>query len=322
MKLLICDKTDAQAIATMREAGIQVDQKLGMTPGELLDAIPGYEAMVVRSTTKVTAEVIDAATDLKLVIRGGVGLDNIDCDYARQRGVVVRNTPKASSDSAAELTIGYLFSLARHIPQATASMRAGQWHKKQLKGTEIAGKTLGLIGFGNIGQAVGRRAHALGMRVLFYRRTPTEVDYAQQASLDELLAESDYISLHVPLTEKTANLVDAEAIDKMKDGVYIVNCGRGGTLDEDALYDALCRGKVAGAALDVYADEKVAKGNPKLFDLVDENGFHMVIGSPHIGAGTSEGQKRVGAEVAQIAVEFAQQGAPMRADTRRSPALA
>jgi D-3-phosphoglycerate dehydrogenase len=322
MKLLICDKTDARAIATMQEAGIQVDQKLGMTPDELLATIPGYEAMVVRSATKVTAEVIDAATKLRLIIRGGVGLDNIDCDYARSKGVVVRNTPKASSDSVAELTIGYLIGLARHIPQASAAMRAGQWLKKQLTGTEIAGKTLGLIGFGNIGQAVGRRAHALGMRVLFYRRTPTEVANAQQVSLDELLAESDYVSLHVPLTEETANLVDAEAIAKMKDGVYIVNCGRGGTLDEDALYDALCRGKVAGAALDVYADEKVVKGNPKLFDLVDESGFHMVVGSPHIGAGTFEGQNRVGAEVAQIAIEFAQEGTQIRADTRRSPALA
>jgi D-3-phosphoglycerate dehydrogenase len=307
MKLLICDKTDARAIATMREAGIEVDEKPGMTPQELLAAIPGYDAIVVRSATKVTAEVIDAATNLKLVVRGGVGLDNIDCDHARKRGVVVRNTPKASSDSAAELAVGYLFCLARHIPQATASMRAGEWRKKQLKGTEIQGKTLGLIGFGNIGQAVGRRAHALGMRVIYYRRTPTEVDYAQQVGLDELLAQADYISLHVPLTPETANLIDAQAFEKMKDGAYIVHCGRGGTLDEDALYDALRSGKVAGAALDVYVDEKVAKGNPRLYELVDENGLALVIGSPHIGAGTAEGQKRVGEEVAQTAIEFAEQ---------------
>jgi D-3-phosphoglycerate dehydrogenase len=278
MKLLICDKTDARAIATMREAGIQVDEKLGMTPEELLATIPAYDAMVVRSATKVTSQVIDAAEKLKLVIRGGVGLDNIDLEHARNKGVVVRNTPKASSDSAAELTIGYLFCLARHIPQATASMRAGEWRKKQLKGTEIQDKTLGLIGFGNIGQAVGRRAHALGMRVLFYRRTPTEVDYAQQVSLDELFAQADYISLHVPLTDETANLVDAQAMAKMKDGVYIVHCGRGGTLDEDALCDALCSGKVAGAALDVFVDEKVTKGNPRLFELADANGFPLVIG--------------------------------------------
>jgi D-3-phosphoglycerate dehydrogenase len=322
MKLLICDKTDERAIAAMREAGIQVDEKLGMTLQELLAAVPGYDAMVVRSATKVTSEVIDAATDLKLVIRGGVGLDNIDCDYARKKGVLVRNTPKASSDSAAELTIGYLFCLARHIPQATASMRAGHWHKKQLKGTEIQGKTLGLIGFGNIGQAVGRRAHALGMRVLFYRRTPTEVDYAQQVGLDDLLAQADYISLHVPLTAETANLIDAEAFAKMKDGVYVVHCGRGGTLDEDALYDALHSGKVAGAALDVYADEKVAKGNPRLYELVDEDGFALVIGSPHIGAATAEGQERVGAEVAQTAIEFMEQLESRAADRRPHVAVA
>jgi len=304
MKLLVCDKTDSEAIAAMRQAGIQVDERLGMTPDELLATVPEYDALVVRSATKVTPAVIDAAVHLKLIVRGGVGLDNIDLDYARGKGIVVHNTPQASSDSAAELTIAYLFCLTRHIPQATASMRAGQWRKKQLRGTEIQGKTLGLIGFGNIGQAVGRRAHALGMRVLFYRRTPTEVAYARQVSLDELLAESDYISLHVPYTEATANIIDAEAIAKMRDGVYIVNCGRGGTLDEGALYEALVNGKVAGAALDVYADEKVVRGNPKLYQLSDENGFHLVIGSPHIGASTIEGQKRVGQQAAQIVIEF------------------
>ncbi len=306
MKLLICDKTDASAIATMRAAGIEVDEKLGMAPEELLSAISGYDAMVVRSATKVTPAVLDAADTLKLVIRGGVGLDNIDLAYAASKGVVVRNTPEASSDSVAELTIGYLLCLARHIAQASDSMRAGEWHKKQLKGTEIQGKTLGLIGFGNIGQAVGRRAHALGMRVLYYRRTPTPVGYAEQVSLDELLRESDYVSLHVPLSEDTANLIDGAAFAKMKDGVYIVHCGRGGTLDEGALHDALVNGKVAGAALDVYVDEKVVKGNPKLFELVDEDGFPLVIGSPHIGASTSEAQSRVGEQVARIAVEFSQ----------------
>ena len=303
MKLLVCDRASPKAIAAMRGAGIQVDEKLGMTPDELLATVPGYDAIVVRSGTKVTAQVIEAATHLKLIIRGGVGLDNIDLDYASSKGIVVRNTPQASSNSAAELTIGYLFALARRIPQATASMRAGGWKKKQLRGTEIQGKTLGLIGYGNIGQAVGRRAHALGMQVLFYRRTRLEVSGARQVSLDDLLAESDYLSLHVPLTKETANIIDAQAIAKMKDGVYIINCGRGGTLDEDALYDALRSGKVAGAALDVYVDEKKVKGNPKLFELQDENGFHLVIGSPHIGAATAEGQARVGEQVAQIAID-------------------
>jgi D-3-phosphoglycerate dehydrogenase len=308
MKLLICDKTAAAAIAAMREAGITVDEKLGMTPDELLAAIPPYEAMVVRSATKVTSKVIDAASSLKLIIRGGVGLDNIDLGYANETGIVVRNTPRASSDSVAELVICYLIALARRIPQATASMCNGRWQKKVLKGSEIQGKTLGLIGFGNIGQAVGRRARALGMRIRFYRRTPTLSDIAEQVNLDTLLAESDYISLHVPLTPETDHMIGASAFAKMKDGVRIVHCGRGGTLDEDALYDALVGGKVAGAALDVYADEKVAKGNDKLFKLCDENGFCLVIGSPHIGAATVEAQARVGQEVAQIAIEFGNTG--------------
>ena len=305
MKLLICDKADPAAVAAMRQVGIRVDEKLGMSPQELLIAVPGYDALLVRSGTRVTAEVIDAATHLKLVIRGGVGLDNIDVGHAESNGVLVRNTPQASSDSVAELTIGYLIALSRRIPQATASMRAGEWQKRNLKGVEIMGKTLGLIGFGNVGQAVGRRANALGMRVLFHRRTPTQVAYAQQVSLNELLTESDYVSLHVPYSGETAGLVDADAIARMKDGVYIINCGRGATLDEDALYDALKSGKVAGAALDVYADEKQAKGNPRLFELRDKNGFHLVIGSPHIGAATFEGQGRVGDQVAQIAIDFA-----------------
>jgi D-3-phosphoglycerate dehydrogenase len=304
MRVLICDPMAPDAVQILDDAGIEVDNRPDITADELVRDAAQYDGMVVRSRTKITQDVIDAATRLKIVVRGGVGLDNIDVEYAAEKGIVVRNTPKASSDSVAELVVGYLLVLARRIPQASASMAAGEWKKKLLKGTEIAGKTLGLIGFGNIGQAVGRRASALGMRVVFFRRTPTEVPYARQVTLDDLLAQSDYISLHVPKTAGTENLLDAEAFAKMKDGVYIVNCGRGGTLDEEALYDALVRGKVAGAALDVYVDEKVNPGNPKLFQLKDGNGFSLVVGSPHIGASTAEGQARVGQEVAEILIEF------------------
>jgi D-3-phosphoglycerate dehydrogenase len=248
--------------------------------------------------------VIDAGSNLKILVRGGVGLDNIEVKYAESKGIVVRNTPKASADSVAELTIGYLLALARKIPQASASMAAGEWKKKELEGSEIAGKTLGLIGFGNIGQAVGKRAAALGMKVLFWRRTPVKVRYAKQVSLDKLLAQSDYISLHVPKTTDTGNVLNAAAFAKMKQGVYIINCGRGGTVDEDALYDALASGKVAGAAMDVFADEKACPGNAKLFSLKDKNGFNLVVGSPHVGASTFEGQGRVGAEVAEILTDF------------------
>jgi D-3-phosphoglycerate dehydrogenase len=261
--------------------------------------------MVVRSRTKIPPEVLDAATNLKIVVRGGVGLDNIDVKYANSKGVAVRNTPKASSNSVAELALGYMLALARRIPQATMSMTAGKWQKKQLKGSEIAGKTLGLIGYGNIGGLLGTKASALGMRVVFFDViTPPDPGDAKQVSLDEVLAQSDFISLHVPKVPATTNMLNAEAFAKMKDGVYIVNCARGGVVDEDALYDALVDGKVAGAALDVYLDEKVNPGNPKLIGLKDENGFNKVIGSPHIGAGTAEGQARVGAEVAEIMIEF------------------
>jgi D-3-phosphoglycerate dehydrogenase len=177
-------------------------------------------------------------------------------------------------------------------------MQEGKWEKKQMKGTELAGKTLGLIGFGRIGSLVGEKAHALGMNVLFYRRSPTEVDFAEQVSLDDLLARSDYISLHVPHTPATHYLIDAETIAKMKDGVYIVNCGRGGTLDEAALYEAVKQGKVSGAALDVFEDEKEERGK-RFMDLP------QVICSPHVGAGTTEAKARVGEEVAQIAIEYA-----------------
>jgi D-3-phosphoglycerate dehydrogenase len=296
MKVLVCDPTAPQAIEHMRAAGIEVDVRDDISAEELPQVLPAYDGMIVRSRTKVRQPLIDQATSLKAIVRGGVGLDNIDVDYARSKGIAVLNTPAASSASVAEQTIGYLFCLARHLPQATASMKAGLWEKKKFKGTELAGKRLGLIGCGRIGQEVAKRASALEMDVVFFRRTDCEMDCAEQVSLDELIRTSDYISLHVPHTEETHNILDADTYAKMKDGVYIVNCGRGGTLDEDALYDAIQSGKVAGAALDVYAEEP-AKGN-KLFTL------EQVIGSPHIGASTNEAQSRVGAEVAEKMIEF------------------
>ena len=301
MKLLICDPTDEKAIAAMREAGIEVEVRDDISPEELETVIGDYDAIVVRSRTKVRAPLIDKATNLKLIIRGGGGLDNIDVEYARSKGIEVRNTPTASSNSVAELTIGYLFALARRIPQVTASMKAGKWEKKAFsKGIELAGKTLGLIGYGRIGRLVAEKALALGMSVLAYDPYVTEAqEGVELVDLDTVLARSDFISLHVPLMPETRHLVDAAAFAKMKDGVYIVNCSRGGTVDEAALYDAIVGGKVAGAALDVYEDEKEERG--KRLMALDQ-----VIGSPHIGAGTKEAKARVGEEVARIAIEFAQ----------------
>jgi len=305
MRVLICDPTDPESVERMRAAGIEVDVRDDVSAEELMDVLPAYDGMVVRSRTKVRAPLMDKAENLKVIVRGGVGLDNIDVEHAEARGITVLNTPAASSASVAELTIGYLFALARRIPDATATMRAGQWEKKAFsKGTELAGKTLGLVGCGRIGQETARRAAALGMNVIFTRRTPTKLDYARQVSLDELVRTADYISLHVPHSPETHHIIGAPEFAQMKDGVYIVNCGRGGTLDENALYDALVSGKVAGAALDVYEDEKVNPGSAKLFELKDKDGFALVIGSPHIGASTDEGQARVGGEVADILIDF------------------
>lgn len=296
MKIMICDPTSADAIEAIRAAGHDVDVRDDITPEDLLKEIPAYHGIVVRSRTKVREPIIDAAENLKVIVRGGVGLDNIDVDYARSKGIAVLNTPAASTQSVAELTVGYLFALARRIPQMTASMKAGLWEKKKFKGAEIAGKTLGLVGVGRIGTAVAERARALGMTVIAYDPYVKEWALGELVSLADLLARADYISMHLPHTDETHHIIGVEALGKVKDGVRIVNCARGGVIDEDALYDAIKAGKVAGAALDVFAEEP-SKGHT-LFEL-DE-----VLGSPHVGAGTKEATGRVGAEVAEKMVGF------------------
>jgi D-3-phosphoglycerate dehydrogenase len=297
MKILVCDKTESDAIARMRAAGLTVDTNFEITPEELPNVLPAYDGMVVRSRTKVRQPLIDVCPNLKIIVRGGVGLDTIDVDHARSKGITVKNTPKASSASVAELAIGYMFILARSLYKASATMKAEKWEKKVFEGDEIGGKTLGLIGIGNIGKEVARRATALGMTVVAYDPYVKEAEYVKLVSLDELLAQADYISLHLPKTKESANMVDKAQYDKMKPGVRLINCARGGIVNEEALYEALTNGKVAGAALDVYAvepptDWKLAK-------------LDNVICSPHIGAQTKEAQGRVAAEVADILIEFA-----------------
>ncbi len=298
MKILICDKTEKEAIERMRKAGIEVDVRDDISAEELPKVLPAYDGMVVRSRTKVRPPLIDLAKNLKVIMRGGVGLDNIDADYARSKGITVLNTPAASSASVAELTIGYMFALARHIVQATVSMRAGQWEKKKFEGREISGKTLGIVGYGRIGKEVAYRAQALGMKTLVYDPHFSNLDEGQEATLDELLAIADYITFHLPHTNETHNMIGAAQFGRMKEGVYIINCARGGIVDEQALYDAIVAGKVAGAALDVFAQEPPL--DSKLFSL------EQVIGSPHIGASTEEALSRVGAEVADKLIEFYQ----------------
>lgn len=295
MKVLICDATDPKALKIIEEAGIEVVNQPDITPEELIKVIPDFPCMVVRSRTKVTKEVLDAGTSLKSVVRAGVGLDNIDVGYAKEKGVKVLNTPSASTQSVAELTVAYLMALARNIPLMTASMKAGKWEKKSFLGSEVSGKKLGLIGSGRIGQAVADRAIALGMTVVAYDPYVTQLPNITLLELDDLLSEADYISLHIPHTDETHNILDASAFAKMKDGVRIINCARGGTIDEEALYQAIQEGKVAGAALDVFAEEPLI--DPKLFSL------DQVIGSPHIGAGTAEAKERVGQVAAEKVIE-------------------
>lgn len=291
MKVLICDPTDPEALEIIEEAGIEVVNRPEITPEELMDIIPEYECMVVRSRTKVREPLIDRAENLKAIVRAGVGLDSIDVEYAESKGIQVLNTPSASTRAVAELTIGYLFALARRLPQMTISMREGKWEKKKFLGMELHGKTLGVIGTGRIGQSVADKADCLGMDVLGYDPYVDDAPPIEFVSMEELLEQSDFITLHVPHNEETHHIIDAEAIDKMKEGVRIVNCGRGGIIDEDALFEAVKSGKVAGAALDVYAQEPPE--DTQLFTL-DE-----VIGSPHVGAGTGEAKARVGEVAAQ-----------------------
>jgi D-3-phosphoglycerate dehydrogenase len=297
MKVLVCDKLEKEAVERMRAAGLVVDVRDDITAEELPSLLPAYEGMVVRSRTKVRQALIDACPNLKVIVRGGVGLDNIDADHARSKGIMVMNTPKASSASVAELTVGYMFALARASYQAAASMKSEQWEKKKFQGEELAGKTLGLVGIGNIGREVAKRALALGMNVLAYDPYVKQAEGVRLVSLAELLENSDYVSLHLPKTSETAGMIGKDAFDKMKPGVRVINCARGGIIDESALSAALESGKVAGAALDVYAQEP-----PTNWNLIKHPN---VICSPHIGAATKEGQGRVGAEVAEKLIAFA-----------------
>jgi len=302
MKILICDKTEKEYIEQMRAAALTVDVRDNITPEELPNVLPAYDGMVVRSRTKVRRPLINVCPNLKVIVRGGAGLDTIDYEYARSKGIVVMNTPLANSASVAELAIGYMLMLARSLYKVSSSMKAEKWDKKSFTGDEIGGKTLGIIGYGTIGHETAKRANALGMKIVAYDPYVSSQNGAVLVTLDELLAQSDYISLHLPKTKESANMIGAEQFAKMKNGVRIINCARGGIINEDALYEALTSGKVAGAALDVFAEEPPTDW--KLLKL--EN----VIASPHIGAGTKEAQARVGAEVAEKLIAFAKNMQP------------
>jgi D-3-phosphoglycerate dehydrogenase len=296
VKVLIADKMDPRAGAIFRDRGIDIDEKPGLSPDELKAIVGGYDGLAVRSSTRVTAPVMDAALPrLKVIGRAGIGVDTIDVPAASARGIVVMNTPFGNSITTAEHAIAMLFALAREIPQADHSTQSGKWEKSRFMGVELAGKTLGLVGCGNIGSIVADRAHGLKMKVAAYdpflsaeRAVELGVD---KVELDELLSRADFITLHTPLTDQTRGILSREALAKTKKGVRIVNCARGGLIDEAALKDALDGGQVAGAALDVFSEEP-AKDNP-LF------GTRGLICTPHLGASTTEAQVNVAIQVAE-----------------------
>ena len=267
-RVLVADDLSSEGVEILRRAGLEVDVRVGMKPEELEAAIGDYDAIAVRSATKVTARVLEKASRLRVVGRAGVGVDNVDLDAATRRGVVVMNTPGGSSVTVAELAVGMMLALSRHIAQATVSIKAGKWEKKRFQGHELSGKTLGVVGIGNIGSVVVDRARSMKMSVVAYDPFISAEAAAQLGvelvTLDELWARADVISLHVPLTEQTRNVVNAATLARMKKGVLLVNCARGGLVDEKALADALASGHVGGAALDVFEKEPVSPDNPLL----------------------------------------------------------
>jgi D-3-phosphoglycerate dehydrogenase len=297
MKVLVADKISTKGVAWLRtQPGIEVIEAYGSAPAKLLELVRDVHAIAVRSETRVTAEVIAAAPLLKVVGRAGVGVDNVDVDAATERGVIVMNTPSGNTIATAELTFTHLLCGARPVPQAAASMRDGKWDRKAFAGIELFRKTLGVVGLGRIGSEVARRAQAFGMRVVAYdpylapsRAKGMQID---SVSLDELLAQSDYITVHMPLTDDTRYMIDEAALAKCKSGVRIFNCARGGIIKESALIDAIKSGRVSAAGLDVYEDEPL----PAASEL---RRLPNVTLTPHLGASTAEAQDAVGVEVAE-----------------------
>ncbi len=304
-KVLIADKLSPRAAEIFTERGIETDVKIGLDRDALIDIIADYDGLAVRSATKATEKVIAAADRLKVIGRAGIGVDNIDIKAATARGIIVMNTPFGNSITTAEHAIALMLALARQIPQANASTHAGKWEKSRFMGVEVTGKTLGIIGCGNIGSIVAERALGLRMKVIAYDPflSPERAfDLGvEKVELDELYRRADFISLHTPKTEKTANMIDAEALAAMREGVRIINCARGGLIVEEDLKAALESGQVAGAALDVFANEP-AHENP-LF------GMENVICTPHLGASTSEAQENVAIQVAEQMSDYLLTGA-------------
>ncbi|RSV44812.1 phosphoglycerate dehydrogenase [Sphingomonas sp. ABOLE] len=299
-KVLISDKMDPKAAQIFRERGVEVDEITGKTPDELKAIIGNYDGLAIRSSTKVTKDILEHATNLKVIGRAGIGVDNVDIPAASAKGVVVMNTPFGNSITTAEHAIALMFALARQLPEADVSTQAGKWEKNRFMGVELTGKTLGLIGAGNIGSIVADRAIGLRMRVIAYDPflTPERALEmgVEKMTLDDLLLRADFITLHTPLTDQTRNILSRENLAKTKKGVRIINCARGGLIDEAALKDGLDSGHISGAALDVFVQEP-AKEHP-LF------GTPNFVATPHLGASTTEAQVNVAIQVAEQLADY------------------
>ncbi len=310
-RVLVSDKLSETAVQIFRDRGVEVDYlpDLGKDKDKLLEVIGQYDGLAIRSATKVSDKVLAAATNLKVIGRAGIGVDNVDIPAASKRGVIVMNTPFGNSVTTAEHAIAMMFAVARDLPEASASTKAGKWEKNRFMGAEVFNKTLGVIGAGNIGGIVCDRALGLKMKVIafdpFLSDERAKLLGVTKVELDELLKRADFITLHVPLTDKTKNILSREALAKTKKGVRIINCARGGLIDEDALYDALTSGHVAGAALDVFATEPATES--PLFGLPN------VVCTPHLGASTTEAQENVALQVAEQMSDYLLTGAVQNA---------
>lgn len=305
MKVLVSDNLDKTGIRMMEEEeGIEADVNTGLSPEDLKQIIGNYEALIIKSATKVTDEILLQAKRLKVIGRAGIGLDNVDIPAATKRGIVVMNTPGGNIVTTAEHTIAMMMALTRNIPQGTISLKAGRWDKKKLQGREIFNKTLGIIGYGKIGSIVADLARGLKMNVIicdpYIPAEQIEKAGFEGTTLDELYRRSDYITVHVPKLKSTTGLLNKKAFEKMKEGVMVINCARGGIVDENDLYYAIVSDKVAGAALDVFETEPPARS--PLFEL------DKVICTPHLGASTYEAQTNVSMEVADQIIKYLKNG--------------
>ena len=305
MKILVCDPVHREGIEKLEEAGFEVAVNPTISHDQLRKVVSEYDALIVRSRTKVTREIIEAGKRLKIIGRAGVGLDNIDTENAEKRGITVLNTPEAPAEAVAELTMGLILSLARKIPLADRTMKEGRWIKKKLIGWQLRGKTLGTIGLGNVGLKVARLARAFGMNILITKRTPPASELLMELDgefipLKEMLRRSDIVTIHVPLTPQTHHMIGEEEIRLMKKGAYLINTSRGAIVDEKALLEALQSGKLAGAALDVYEEEP-----PKDLTLIRTPN---VICTAHIGAQTVEAQEAAATLIAEKMIDSLKKG--------------